>query len=285
MEKIKIGIQKSGRLSEKSINILKESGIKVNNGERKLVGSSSNFPLELLFLRDDDIPQYVFDKVVDIGIVGENEVMEKQPGLEIVKRLGFSKCRLSLAIPKSFEYNGLEFFNGKRVASSYPFILESFFKTNKIEAEIHVISGSVEIAPGIGLADAICDLVSTGSTLISNGLKEVEVVMESEAIIVANKDISKEKQDLLEKLLFRMDSVQRSKNNKYILLNAPTENVQAIADILPGMKSPTVLPLAEKGWSSVHSVINDEDFWGIIDKLKNYGAEGILIIPIEKMIY
>ncbi len=285
MKNLKIGIQKSGRLSEKSIGILTECGIYFNNGDRKLVSTSSNFPVELLFLRDDDIPQYVFDGVVDIGIVGENVVMEKQPGLKIEKRLGFGKCRLSLAISKIIEYEGPKYFEGKKIATSYPKILEGFLEDNKIDAEIHVISGSVEIAPSIGLADAICDIVSTGSTLISNGLKEVEVVIKSEAIIVANRNITSEKQEILDKLIFRIDSVQRSKKHKYILMNAPTENVQAIADILPGMKSPTVLPLAKEGWSSIHSVINDEDFWDVIEKLKGFGAEGILVIPIEKMIF
>ncbi len=284
MENLKIAIQKSGRLSEKSIKLIRESGIKINNGERKLVSGASNFPIEILYLRDDDIPQYVKDGVADIGIVGENVVLEKQPGLEIAKKLGFSKCRLSLAIPKSVNYKGIAYFNEKKIATSYPGILESYLKVNKINAEIHEISGSVEIAPGIGLADAIFDIVSTGSTLISNGLKEVEVVMKSEAVIVVGKDLSENKKWLLEKLLFRFNAVQLSQNNKYILLNAPNDKIDEIAGILPGIKSPTVLPLAEKGWSSVHSVINDDDFWNVIDQLKEKGAEGILIIPIEKMI-
>lgn len=283
-DKIKIAIQKSGRLSEKSLKLITEAGVKINNEDRKLVSSASNFPVEMLFLRDDDIPQYVADGVADIGFVGENVVLEKNPNLEIIKRLGFGKCRMSLAIPKASNYNGPEYFEGKKIATSYPKILENFLNSKAIKAEIHMINGSVEIAPIIGLADGIFDIVSAGSTLISNGLKEVDTVLKSEAVMVGNKDMSADKREILNKLLFRLDCVQRSKNNKYILLNAPNDNLDNITKVLPGMKSPTVLPLAQEGWSSVHSVINDDDFWGVIDQLKANGAEGILVVPIEKMI-
>ncbi|MCF8390353.1 MAG: ATP phosphoribosyltransferase [Bacteroidales bacterium] len=281
---LKIAIQKSGRLSEKSLELIKEAGINFNNGSRNLVSRSSNFPVELLFLRDDDIPQYVTDNVADIGIVGENEVLEKGYKVTTVKKLGFSKCRLSLAIPKSIEFSGPEFFNGKRIATSYPKILSKYLKKNNIKAEIHTISGSVEIAPGIGLADGIFDIVSSGSTLISNRLKEVEVVLNSEAVIISSPQISEAKKKILDKLLFRINAVQTAGSNKYILLNAPNENLQAIIDVIPGMKSPTVMPLAQEGWSSVHSVLSEKEFWEVIDQLKDLGAQGILVIPIEKMI-
>lgn len=284
MEILKIAIQKSGRLSEKSLELIKEAGINFNNGSRNLVSRSSNFPVELLFLRDDDIPQYVTDNVADIGIVGENEVLEKGYKVTTVKKLGFSKCRLSLAIPKSIEFSGPEFFNGKRIATSYPKILSKYLKKNNIKAEIHTISGSVEIAPGIGLADGIFDIVSSGSTLISNRLKEVEVVLNSEAVIISSPQISEAKKKILDKLLFRINAVQTAGSNKYILLNAPNENLQAIIDVIPGMKSPTVMPLAQEGWSSVHSVLSEKEFWEVIDQLKDLGAQGILVIPIEKMI-
>ncbi|MFW5656557.1 MAG: ATP phosphoribosyltransferase [Bacteroidota bacterium] len=284
MERLKIAIQKSGRLSEKSLELIKESGIDISNGARKLVSASSNFPIELLYLRDDDIPQYVADGVADIGIVGENEVREKAREVEILERLGFSKCRLSLAIPQAEEYTGPEYFNGKRIATSYSRILQEYLDEKRIKAEIHEISGSVEIAPGIGLADAIFDIVSSGSTLISNRLKEVEIVMRSEAVIIGPEQLSSAKEKIFNELQFRIHSVLRSKNNKYILLNAPNDQIDKIVNILPGMKSPTVLPLAQKGWSSVHSVVNENDFWEVIDNLKAAGAEGILVIPIEKMI-
>lgn len=285
MEKLKIAIQKEGRLSEKSLELIQESGIRHNqDSKRKLISLGENFPVEILYLRDDDIPQYVADAVADIGIVGENEVMEKNRNVEIVERLGFARCRLSLAIPQSQEYMGPAYFNGRRIATSYPHILSKFLEKNNLNAEIHEISGSVEIAPGIGLADAIFDIVSTGSTLIHNRLKEVEVVAKSEAVVIATPGASEAKRKILADLLFRFQAVRKSKNNKYILLNAPNENLDKIVKLLPGMKSPTVLPLYEKGWSSVHSVVNENEFWEIIGKLKEYGAQGILVIPIEKMI-
>lgn len=284
MSKLKIAIQKSGRLSEKSLRILKECGIKLPNGISKLKTEASNFPIEILFLRDDDIPQYVEQNVADIGILGENEVYEKNKKVEIVANLGFAKCRLSLAIPKGDQYSGLAYFNNKKIATSYPKILSDFLKRNNIKANIEDIGGSVEIAPGIGLADAICDIVSSGSTLLTNGLKEVENILNSEAVIISNKNLSKEKEVILSQLLFRIKAVQAASANKYILLNAPNEAIKAISRILPGMKSPTVLPLAEKGWSSLHSVVKEDDFWEIIEQLKKLGAQGILVSPIEKMI-
>lgn len=281
---LKIAIQKSGRLSEKSLELISEAGISINNGDRKLISKSSNFPIEILFLRDDDIPQYVADGVADIGIVGENVICEKESRVDIVERLGFGKCRLSLAIPKAVEYKGVNYFNGKKIATSYPVILNKFLKENNLTAEVHEISGSVEIAPGIGLADTIFDIVSSGSTLISNGLQEVEVVMKSEAVIVGNPGMTAEKKQILEKLLFRTRSVQTARRNKYVVLNAPAESVSKIASILPGMKSPTVVPLAQEGWVSIHSVIQESEFWEMIDQLKACGAQGILVMPIEKMI-
>jgi ATP phosphoribosyltransferase len=284
METLKIAIQKSGRLSEKSQDLIAECDIKIIQGKRKLVGYSDDYPIEVLFLRDDDIPQYVADGVADIGIVGENEVLEKDKDVALVKRLGFSKCRLSLAIPQDVEYSGPKWFDGKRIATSYSHILRKYLIEQGVNAEIEEISGSVEIAPGIGLAEGIFDIVSSGGTLISNRLKEVEVVLQSEAIIVSNKSLSKEKQALLDGLLFRINTVQQSKGNKYILLNAPNDKLEQIIELLPGMKSPTVLPLYQEGWSSIHSVVNEKEFWGIHDQLKELGAEGILVIPIEKMI-
>ncbi|MGC9341731.1 MAG: ATP phosphoribosyltransferase [Bacteroidales bacterium] len=284
MSVLKIAVQKSGRLSEKSLSLIQEAGIQIPNGDRKLISSSTNFPMEFLYLRDDDIPQYVTDKVADIGIVGENVVLEKGVDVKLVHRLGFSRCRLSLAVPKSVDYKDVSFFENKKIATSYPKILSDFLGENGINAEIHVISGSVEIAPGIGLADAICDIVSSGSTLISNGLKEVEVILRSEAVLIADPDLSPEKFKTLNDLIFRIKSVQAAKTNKYILLNAPNDNLDEIIKVIPGMKSPTVMPLAEEGWSSVHSVLNENQFWEIIDKLKELGAQGILVIPIEKMI-
>jgi ATP phosphoribosyltransferase len=285
MENLKIAIQKSGRLSELSLNLMEECGITfAREGKSKLISVSQNFPAEILYIRDDDIPQYVFDKVADIGIVGENEVMEKGKEVKIIERLGFARCRLSLAISKSDEYTGRKYFNGKKIATSYPGILTKYLNKNKIKAEIHEISGSVEIAPGVGLADAIFDIVSTGSTLVSNRLKEVEVVCHSEAVIIANKDLSEEKKGILDDLIFRIKAVQRSKYNKYILLNAPNDKLDKIVALLPGMKSPTIIPLHEKGWSSLHSVVNENEFWEIVSKLKKYGAQGILVSSIEKMI-
>lgn len=284
MEKLRIAIQKSGRLSEKSVSILKEAGISMTNGERKLISLSTSFPIEILYLRDDDIPQYVKDGVADIGIIGENVFEEKGSEIEIVERLGFSKCRLSLAIPKQEKYTGPDYFNGKKIATSYPVILKKFLDEKGVNAEIHEISGSVEIAPGIGLADGIFDIVSSGSTLISNGLTEVEVVMKSEAVIIGRADISASKRTILTDLQFRIRSVLAATNNKYILLNAPNENLEKIIGLIPGMKSPTIMPLAEAGWSSVHSVLSESQFWQIIDELRKLGAQGILVIPIEKMI-
>ena len=285
MEKLKIAIQTKGRLNEDSMGLINEAGIGLSVGRRKLVSEAKNFPMDALFLRDDDIPQTVADGVADIGVVGENEMAEKDENVVIAKRLGFSKCRLSLAIPKSLDYPGVEFFNGKKIATSYPVILKKFLDENNITAEIHVITGSVEIAPGIGLADAIFDIVSSGSTLVSNRLKEVEVVMKSEAVLIANPNLSAEKQEILDELIFRIESVQRAEGKKYILLNVPNEKIEVITSLLPGMKSPTLVPLAKEGWSSMHSVIEENDFWDVIGKLKKAGAEGILVVPIEKMIF
>jgi ATP phosphoribosyltransferase len=284
MDKLKIALQKKGRLSEKSLELIRECGISLNNGSRKLLSVSSDFPLEIIYLRDDDIPRYVSDGVVDIGIVGENVVHEEGEHVNIEENLGFARCRMSLAIPKSEEYPGVKYFEGKKVATSYPNILNDFFSKQGIKADIHEISGSVEIAPGIGLADAIFDIVSTGSTLISNGLREVERVMDSQAVLISNPGIDEEKKEHLSHLLFRIRSVKKSRNNKYILLNAPNDKLEEITGLLPGMKSPTVMPLAEEGWSSVHSVLNESEFWEVIDKLREKGAQGILVIPIEKMI-
>jgi len=282
---LKIAVQTKGRLNEDSLKLIDEAGIKLPLSSRKLISTATNFPLEALFLRDDDIPQAVAMGVADIGVVGENEMLEKKENVVIAKRLGFSKCRLSLAIPKDDVYEGVDYFNGKKIATSYPEILKDFFKEKNISAEIHVITGSVEIAPGIGLADAIFDIVSSGSTLVSNRLKEVEVVVKSEAVLIANPNLSEVKKAILDELIFRMESVQRAEKKKYILLNAPNNNLAEIESYLPGMKSPTVMPLAEEGWSSVHSVIDEKDFWEIIGKLKAAGATGILVIPIEKMIF
>lgn len=284
MKKLRIAVQKSGRLSEKSTELLNEAGIFLSNGERRLISVSPNFPVEVLFLRDDDIPGYVADKVADIGFVGENVVSEKQCQVRIVHKLGFGKCRLSLAIPRNENYQSETWFNGKKIATSYPVILKKFLDEKNIYADIHEISGSVEIAPGIGLADAIFDIVSSGSTLISNGLKEVETVMSSEAVIIAHNNLNDDQKCILEDIVFRIRAVQKAKTNKYILLNAPNDNLNKIIKIIPGMKSPTIMPLAIEGWSSVHSVLNEEQFWEIIDQLKELGAQGILVVPIEKMI-
>ena len=281
---LRLAVQSKGRLSEESIKLIKECGIKLNNGVKKLKSTSQNFPIEFLFLRDDDIPDYVADGVADIGIVGENVSIEKNKETQLVKRLGFSKCRLSLAIPKNLKYTGIDFFEGQSIATSYPNILSTYLKDKNVNAEVHEISGSVEIAPGIGLAVGICDIVSSGSTLLSNGLEEVEVIFKSEAVLIGNKNLPESKSKILNDLLFRLESVQNGKNNKYILLNAPNTNIDKIKNILPGMRSPTVLPLAEQGWSSIHSVINEDLFWDKIEELKEAGAEGILVVPIEKMI-
>lgn len=281
---LRIAIQKSGRLQEGSLALLRESGLSFSNGKDQLKAPARNFPAEVLFLRDDDIPQYIEDNVAEIGIVGENVVAEKKKNIQVVKHLDFARCRLSLAVPRSESYSGLQWLNGKNIATSYPTIVKDFLKKNNIEAGIHEISGSVEIAPGIGLAEAICDLVSTGSTLLSNGLKEVQIVMESEAVLIANPNLSAEKQAILDKLLFRIEAVQKAKNNKYILLNCPNEAIEKITSVIPGMKSPTIMPLSREGWSSLHSVVDENDFWEKIDQLRSCGAEGILVIPIEKMI-
>lgn len=282
--KLRLAIQKSGRLHDDSIRLLKECGVDISNGVNKLKAEASNFPLELFFLRDDDIPQYVEDGVADIGFVGENVVYEKQKKVAVAEKLGFGKCRLSIAVRKGEAYPDVQYLQGKKIATSYPVITQAFLKEQGVSAEIHEISGSVEIAPGIGLADAICDLVSSGSTLFMNGLKEVETILQSQAVLIKNQQLTEAQEQLLARLIFRMQAVKKAKNNKYILLNAPNENLQQIISLLPGMKSPTVLPLAEPGWSSVHSVLNENEFWDIIEQLKAAGAEGILVVPIEKMI-
>jgi ATP phosphoribosyltransferase len=284
VERIKVAFQKSGRLSEKSLELLTLCGIKLANGDRKLKTATTNFPMEILFLRDDDIPQYVEQGVADVGIVGENEMLEKGKEVRLVKKLGFANCRLSLAIPKDEHYTGLRYFENKKIATSYPKILRNFFDEKNIAVEIEEIGGSVEIAPGIGLAHAVFDIVSTGSTLLMNGLKEVEIVLQSEAVLICHPHLSESKQHLLEKLLFRIDAVRNASEHKYILLNAPNSSLGDISRILPGMKSPTILPLAQEGWSSLHSVVKEDEFWDIIDQLKKLGAQGILVVPIEKMI-
>ena len=281
---LRIAVQAKGRLYEETMSFLAESDIKLSATKRTLLVQSSNFPIEVLFLRDDDIPQTVAAGIADIGIVGENEYAEKNEDAEIVRRVGFSRCRLSLAMPKDIEYPGLQWFEGKTIATSYPGILSRFLKEQGVSAKIHVITGSVEVSPGIGLADAIFDIVSSGSTLVSNRLKEVEVVMESEALLIGNKNMSAEKKEILDELLFRMNAVKMAEDKKYVLMNAPKEKLQEIIDVLPGMKSPTVMPLAQEGWCSVHTVLDDKSFWEIIGKLKALGAEGILVLPIEKMI-
>ena len=284
MTTLKIAIQKSGRLFEDSIALLKECGIDLRNVKDRLRTTSDNFPIEVFFLRDDDIPQYVEDGVADIGIVGENVLFEKNKTVEVSEQLGFGKCRLSLAIPRNEEFAGIQQLQGKRIATSYPVLLANYLKEYNVIADIHEISGSVEIAPGIGLAEAIADLVSSGSTLFMNGLKEVATILSSQAVLVKNHNLSDDKIILLNKLLFRIRAVKKSKRNKYILLNAPNDNLNAILKLLPGMRSPTVLPLASPGWSSIHSVLSEDTFWEIIEQLKAAGAEGILVIPIEKMI-
>ena len=281
---LRIAVQSKGRLFEETMELLEEAGIKLNNKKRALLIPATGFPVEVLFLRDDDIPQAVATGVADIGVVGENEFVEKDEDADVIKRLGFSKCRLSLAIPKDENYQDAKWFEGRKIATSYPHILKKYLTENGLNAEIHVITGSVEISPSIGLSDAIFDIVSSGGTLVSNRLKEVEVVMKSEALLIATKNLPQEKKDILDELLFRIESVQAAQGKKYILLNAPSDKVDEIFDILPGMRSPTVTPLATEGWCSVQSVVEDKRFWEIISKLKALGAEGILVLPIEKMI-
>jgi ATP phosphoribosyltransferase len=284
MEPLRIAVQKKGRLLDESIELLKECGIKIDNGRDQLKAIARNFPIEVLYLRNADIPQYIQDGVADIGIIGENTIIEKNKEVEIVKKLGFSKCRLSLATPKEMTYKDVKDLEGKRIATSYPVSLQLFLDRNNIKADIHEISGSVEIAPNIGLADAICDLVSTGYTLFKNGLEEQDIVLKSEAVIAASPKIDAERRAILNRLLFRINAVLEARNKKYLLMNVPTDKIQAVTALLPGMRSPTVLPLAEKGWSSVHTVIDESRFWDIIDELRITGAEGILIVPIDKMI-
>lgn len=282
--RLKLAIQKSGRLHDDSMKLLKESGIDIGNGVNKLKAEATNFPLELFFLRDDDIPQYVEDGVADIGFVGENVVYEKAKKVEVAYELGFGKCRLSFAVNKNETFSGPSFLAGKKIATSYPVLVQEYLNKNNIKAEIHEISGSVEIAPGIGLADVVCDLVSSGSTLFMNGLKEAETILQSQAVLIKKAGLDKEVAQIVERLLFRIESVKKAKRNKYVLLNAPNSNLDKIISLLPGMKSPTVVALATPGWSSVHSVIDESDFWEIIEQLKLAGAEGILVVPIEKMI-
>ena len=284
MSKLKIAIQKSGRLNEDSMKILKDVGISIDNGKDQLKASAKNFPLEVFYLRNGDIPQYLKDGVVDVAIIGENVLVEKGQDITIAEKLGFSSCKVSVAIPKGKSYNSIKDLEGKRIATSYPNTVNQFLKDNNVNANLHIINGSVEIAPNIGLADAIVDIVSSGSTLFKNNLKEVEVILKSEAVLAVSPQISSENQAILNKLQFRLQSVLKARNSRYVLLNAPNNKVDDIINILPGMKSPTVLPLAEEGWSSLHSVINKNDFWEIIDELKANGAEGILVCPIEKMV-
>ena len=281
---LRIAIQKSGRLYEDSVQLLKECGIDLRNVKDRLRTVSENFPIEVFFLRDDDIPEYVEDGVADIGIVGQNVLAEKDRKVDTVEALGFGKCRLSIAIPKAIEYTGIQSLEGKRIATSYPHLVKSFLAENKVTASIHEISGSVEIAPGIGLSDVIVDLVSSGGTLFMNGLKEAEIILESQALLVARKNLDQEKMAILDKLLFRIRAVKKAKKSKYVLMNAPNDQLENIISLLPGMRSPTILPLAKEGWSSVHSVLSEDKFWEIIEKLKAAGAEGILVVPIEKMI-
>ncbi len=284
MTKIRIAIQKAGRLNEESIEILKDCGISIDNGRDQLKASSRNFPMEVFYLRNGDIPQYLRDGVVDIAIIGENVLVEKGEDIMVAEKLGFSKCKVSLAVPKAMKYNSIKDFEGKRIATSYPNTVKNYLDEKGVKAELHIISGSVEIAPNIGLADAICDIVSSGSTLFKNNLKEVEVMLISEAVLAVSPKISEERKEILKKLQFRIQSVLRARQSKYVLLNAPNSKLSEILKLLPGMRSPTVLPLAEEGWSSVHTVINKDTFWEVIDELKHAGAEGILVCPIEKMV-
>ncbi len=284
MSTLKIAIQKSGRLNTDSLNLLKECGIKISNGKDQLKVTASNFPVELYYLRNSDIPQYIEDGVVDAGIIGENTILEKGKNIKSVKKLGFSKCRVSLAVTKDIEDVSLSYFQGKKIATSYPNTLKQFLKRNDIQADTHIISGSVEIAPNIGLADAVCDIVSSGSTLFKNGLKEAQIIMESEAVLATSMKLPKAQSGILDQLLFRIQAVLRAQSTKYILLNVPNEKIEEVSKILPVLKSPTILPLVEKGWSSLHSVIDEEQFWNVLDQLRNAGAEDILIVPIDKMI-
>ena len=284
MSKLKIAIQKSGRLNEESLKLLKSCGIKVDNGRDQLKVAVPNFPLEILYLRNSDIPKYLEDRVADIAIIGENLLFEQEKQVDIICKLGFSKCRVSLAIPKEKQSNGISFFEGKKIATSYPNTVNKYLRLKNVKAKIHKISGSVEIAPNIGLADGICDIVSSGSTLFKNGLKETEVILRSEAVLASAKNLSTEKMLILDKLVFRIESVLRAKNSKYILMNVPNEKIDVVSEILPVLKSPTVLPLTKKGWSSLHSVIDEDQFWEVIDELKVAGAEGILVVPIDKMV-
>ena len=281
---LRIAVQSKGRLFDDTMNLLAEADIKISSGRRTLLVQSGNFPLEVLYLRDDDIPQSVASGVADIGVVGENEFVERNEDAEIISRLGFSKCRLSLAIPKDIEYRGVNWFNGKKIATSYPHILKKFLDEQGINAEIHVITGSVEISPGIGLADAIFDIVSSGSTLVSNNLREVEVVMKSEALLIGYSGMTEEKRKILEEMLFRFEAVRQAEDKKYVRMNAPKDRLEEIIEVLPGLKSPTVIPLADDNWCSVHTVLDEKRFWEIIGKLKELGAQGILVTPIEKMI-
>lgn len=281
---IRIAVQSKGRLFEDTISLLAEAGIKIPSSKRTLLVQSPNFPVEILYLRDDDIPESVASGVADLGIVGENEFVERSADAEVVRRLGFSKCRLSLAIPKAIDYPGIEWFEGRKIATSYPCILQRFLQEKGVHADVHVITGSVEISPGIGLADAIFDIVSSGSTLVSNNLSEVEVVMQSEALLIANKGLAAEKRSILEDLLFRIEAVKAAEDKKYVLMNVPSERLEEVIAVLPGAKSPTVMPLATEGWNSVHTVIDEKRFWEVISQLKALGAQGILVIPIEKMI-
>ena len=282
--KIRIAIQKSGRLNEDSLKILKDCGISIDNGKDQLKASSRNFPLEVFYLRNGDIPQYLRDGVVDIAIIGENVLIEKGADIKFVEKLGFSKCKVSLAVPKSVKYSSVKDFDGKRIATSYPNTVRNYLEGKGVKADLHIINGSVEIAPNIGLADAICDIVSSGSTLFKNNLKEVEVMLKSEAVLAVSPMISEERKEILTKMQFRIKSVLQARQSKYVLMNAPNDRLVAILNLLPGMRSPTVLPLAEEGWSSVHTVINQDTFWEVIDELKQVGAEGILVCPIEKMV-
>ncbi|RED49492.1 ATP phosphoribosyltransferase [Seonamhaeicola aphaedonensis] len=284
MSKLKIAVQKSGRLNEESLELLKNCGISIDNGKDQLKAEARNFPMEVLYLRNGDIPQYLRDGVVDIAILGENTLIEKGQDLPIVERLGFSKCKVSIAVPKDVEYNSIKDLRGKKIATSYPNTVNQYFEQKGEKADIHIINGSVEIAPNIGLANAIVDIVSSGSTLFKNNLKEVEVLFKSEAVLTSTPNLSEDKQEILDTLLFRIKSVLKGKNSKYVLLNAPNNKLEKIVSLLPGMKSPTVLPLAEEGWSSVHSVISKNEFWDVIDELKANGAQGILVCPIEKMV-
>ncbi|EFI71432.1 MULTISPECIES: ATP phosphoribosyltransferase [Segatella] len=281
---LRIAVQSKGRLFEDTMNLLKEADIKVSASKRTLLVQSSNFPLEVLYLRDDDIPQSVASGVADIGIVGENEFVERHENAQVIERLGFSKCRLSLAIPKEIKYNGVEWFNGKKIATSYPNILKNYMNKNGINADIHVITGSVEISPGIGLADGIFDIVSSGSTLVSNNLAEVETVMKSEAVLIGNWKMDDEKHQILNEMLFRFEAVRSALDKKYVMMNAPKDKIEAITEVLPGIKSPTIIPLADTNWCSIHTVLDEKRFWEIINRLKELGAQGILVSPIEKMI-